>query len=121
MFHEHNGGFSFTPNYDQVSASLYHPEYQEIALKIGNTPDIRIGGLKAKNLILLGDEFGLNNESIKLAFEELQKNLPNAKDIIAENNIGDVHIKDNLINTMDKRWNGTFASIGTLLSKKQSD
>lgn len=121
MFHENNGGFSFTPNYDQVSASLYHPEYQEIALKIGNTPDMRVGDLKAKNLLLLGDEFGLKSESIKLAFEELQRNLPNAKDIIAENTIGDAHIKDNLINTMDKRWNGTFASIGTLLLKKQSD
>ena len=121
MFHEDNGNFSFTPNYDQVSASLYHPDYQEIALKIGNTPDMRVGDLKAKNLIILGTEFGLNDESIKLAFEEIQKNLQKAKDIVAENDVGDNTIKDKLINTMDKRWNGTFASIGTLLSKKQSD
>lgn len=121
MFNENNENLIFTPSYDQVSASLYHPEYQEIALKIGNASDLTIGELKAKNLIILGQEFGLNSEAIKLVFKELEKNLDKAKDVIFENSVGTKDIKDKLIKRIDKRWNGTFASIGTTLLKKQYD
>ena len=41
-----------------------------------------------------------------------------AKDVIAESKIGAAGLKDEIINFMEKRWNGTFALIGKALSKK---
>lgn len=49
----------------------------------------------------------------------LEKNLEAAKDAIANAKFGNPDIKNNLIELIGKRWNGTFALIGKALSKKQ--
>ena len=54
-----------------------------------------------------------------MAVEVLEKNIEAAKDIIVEAKLGSDSLKDNLIKLIGKRWNGTFASIGKALSKKQ--
>lgn len=116
MFHT-GGGLRLTPTYDQVAASLYN--YKTLALTIAGSKDHPIGDLKARHLILLGEEFGLSPGAMNMAAEGLTKNIEEAKDAINEAPVGAADFKDNLIKLMEKRWNGTFALIGKALSKKQ--
>lgn len=116
MFHT-DDGLRFTPTYDQVAASLYN--YKTLALKIAGSSDHPIGDLKARHLVLLGEECQLSPAAIKMASDGLEKNLEDAKDAIAEAEFGAEAFKDDLIKLMEKRWNGTFALIGKALSKKQ--
>jgi serine/threonine-protein kinase HipA len=111
-------GYQFTPTYDQVAASLY--QYKTVALAIANTADLPIGHLKPANIIRLGEEFGLSQAAITMAVHGLHKNIAAAKQAIADAPFGSSDLKNNLINLMEKRWNGTFALIGQTLSKKQS-
>ncbi len=116
MFHTEQG-FRLTPSYDQVAASLY--DYKTVALSLGSTHDLPIGGLKASNIIKLGEEFGLSAAAINMAAQDIKKNIEAAKEAISEAKIGSSSLKNNLIQLMEKRWNGTFALIGKTLSKRQ--
>ena len=116
MFHT-DGGLRLTPSYDQVAASLYN--HKTLALTIAGSKDHPIGDLKARHLVLLGEEFGLSPTAINMAAEGLAKNIEAARDAINEASLGEADFKDNLIRLMEKRWNGTFALIGKALSKKQ--
>ncbi|MFT5207856.1 MAG: serine/threonine-protein kinase HipA [Candidatus Omnitrophota bacterium] len=116
MFHT-AAGLRLTPSYDQVAASLY--DYKTLALALGGSPNRLIGSIKASHLVILGDEFRLPHAAIKMAIEVLEKNIEVAKDVIAEAKLGSDSLKDNLIKLIGKRWNGTFASIGKALLKKQ--
>jgi len=109
-------GLRLTPAYDAVSSALYG--YKTIALAIDGTTNIPVGGLKARMLIRLGEEFGLPNPAIHMAIDHLAKHREAAKDTIAQSQTGTADIKDDLIDFMEKRWNGTFALIGKALSKK---
>ncbi len=115
MFHTSNG-LRFTPSYDQVAAFLY--EYKTLALAINGSKNHHITKLKARHIILLGEEFGLSQSAINMAAQELEKNIEAAKDTITEAKLGSKTLKNNLIQLMRKRWNGTFALIGKTLSKK---
>ena len=53
-----------------------------------------------------------------MATEELEANLENAKQAIPDVSVGHEGLRGNIINFMEKRWNGTFALIGKSLSKK---
>ena len=116
MFHT-DSGLRLTPTYDQVAASLYN--YKTLALKIAQSKDHPIGDLKGRHLALLGEEFGLSSAAIEMAVKGLEKNLEAAKDAIADSKVGNADFKDNLIELIGKRWNGTFTLIGKALSKKQ--
>jgi serine/threonine-protein kinase HipA len=116
LFHKPNG-LSLTPSYDQVAAALY--DYKSIALAIGNSSNLPIGNLKAKTLVELGNEFGLSPAAINMLVQQLRINLQAAKDAIAGAKLGSKSFKNKMITMMEKRWNGTFASIGQYLSKKQ--
>jgi serine/threonine-protein kinase HipA len=116
MFNTSNG-FRLTPSYDQVAAVLY--EYKTMALKMTGSADMPIGSLKASNIIRLGEEFGLNSDMIEMACDGLKKNLEGAKEIIQRTSFGSKQLKKELIEFVEKRWNGTFALIGKSLSKKQ--
>lgn len=109
LFHD-DLGYRLTPSYDQVSAALY--EYKTIALQVGTVSNLLLGDLKAKHISALGQEFILSKEVIKMASNNLGKNLANAKDIIHDSNHGTIDLKNQLINYMDKRWNGIFSLIG---------
>ncbi len=111
-------GLRLTPNYDQVSAAIYKP-YQYVALRIDNVADRIIKQLKAKNIIALGQEFGLNDEVIMMAISEIQNRLGAAKQAVVDANQHHTLMRDNIINFMEKRWQETFSSIGQLLSKKR--
>ena len=116
MFHE-DGGFRFTPSFDQVSASLLN--FKTLALTIAGSKDHPIGDLKGRHIALLGNEFGLSPAAINMAVEGLAKNTEAAKDTINEAPLGSKNLKNNLIKLMEKRWNGTFSLIGKALLSKQ--
>lgn len=115
MFHTQQG-YKFTPSYDQVASSLY--EYTTIALAIAEADNLSIRSLKPSNIVRLGEEFGLSHNAINMAVQALHKNLEAAKQAVIEARFGSDALKDKLINTMEKRWNGTFALIGKTLSSK---
>lgn len=115
LFHTPEG-LRLTPSYDQVSASLY--KYQTIALAIGERRDIKIKDLKAKHIIALSEDFLLSKQALKMSIDTLEKNKDAAKEAIFSSPFGTQYLKDQLIDIMEKRWNGTFASIGTHLLQK---
>jgi len=104
-------GLRLTPSYDQVAAVLY--SYKTIALKIGGAADLQWGLLKPKNITILGREFNLSFDAINMAMQEIGKNLEKTKDVISEADFSSEPLKQELIIMMEKRWNGTFASIGS--------
>ncbi len=116
MFHT-DAGLRLTPSYDQVAAALY--DYKTMALAIGGAHDLRIGSIKPGSLIKMGEEFKLSFEAIKMAVDELAANIDAAKEAVHVSSAGSAALKNQLINFMEKRWNGTFALIGKSLSKKR--
>lgn len=118
MFHTRDG-LRLTPAYDLVGAARYQ-EYHTIALRIGGARDLNIGALKAKHLVSMGQGFGLNNNAIELAIADLNKRLPFALKILSESNVGSKILREKLIDMMEKRWKGSFDSIGPLLLKRQN-
>lgn len=119
MFHTRDG-LRLTPPYDLVAANRYK-QFQTIALSVGGASNLDIGALKPKHIIDLGRGFGLNDKTILDAINELGKNLARAKQAISTAKIDcSLKLRKILINIMEKRWNGSFDSIGLLLSKRQS-
>lgn len=120
MFHARDG-LRLTPAYDLVAAALY-PEYRQLALGIGDAANLPLGDLKAKHVIKLGEGYGLNASVLAETIQALDVRRKAAEQAIrkAAKRIGAEALADNLIEFMEKRWNGTFASTGKLLSKKPS-
>jgi serine/threonine-protein kinase HipA len=116
MFHT-PVGLRLTPSYDQVAAVLY--SYKTLALTLAGAKDLPINTLKAKNILALGQEFGLPCAAVNQLIKQLAHNKEAAKETIFSNSIGDTTLKDQLIKWMEARWNGTFSLIGQSLSKKQ--
>ena len=109
-------GLRLTPSYDEISAALY--QYKTLALQIAGASDLRIGDLKARHVVALGGEFSLSHAAINMMIKQLEKNLDVAKQVIVDADAGTDDLKNNLIDMLEKRWNGTFALIGKALSKK---
>lgn len=111
-------GLRLTPCYDLVAAACY-PEYRTLALGIGGAENMRIGSIGPKNMVRLGKLFGLPDKAVMLAVSDFASRLSKAHGAIdGSKNVGQ-DIKDKLHQQMEKRWNGTFDSIGTYLSKRQ--
>jgi serine/threonine-protein kinase HipA len=106
-------GLRLTPNYDQVAAALY--DYKTLALTCVGASDLLIHKLQAKHIIKLGLEFKLSKDEIKTAVQGLQQNLSAAKDIINEAKLGSSVLKNQLIELISKRWNGSFGLVEKLL------
>lgn len=97
------------PLYDQVCAAIYG--YKIIALKIANI-NHDIGRIGSQHLKRLAKEFDLGHQTISLLKEDLAKQLPKAKQAIADAPHGSTALKDNIIRFMEKRWNSLFHLIG---------
>jgi serine/threonine-protein kinase HipA len=119
MFHTREG-LRLTPAYDLVGAALY-PEYQSFALRMANA-NLCLADIKPKNLIALGITCGLNDASIIDVIQRLDRRREAAAKAAnkAAVDAGASGLGDKLIELMERRWNGSFASIGQFLSKKQS-
>jgi len=118
MFHARDG-LRLTPAYDLVAASFY-PEYQSIALSVAGAGSIAIGSLQAKHLLRMAQGFGVTEDALLSAVEQLGKRLPTALAALEKSDIGSTVLRKRLQERMEKRWNGSFASTGPLLSKKRS-
>ena len=107
-------GLRLTPSYDIVSSAIY-PEYRVFALGICSTRNVRIGSLKPKTVVALGEAFSLNRKAIALAYEELHNRVQTIKDVIYEVEQASDELKQQLHQMVQKRWNATFALIGRFL------
>ena len=116
MFHT-GAGLRLAPSYDQVAAALYG--YGTVALAAAGSGNRLLGKLGARHMVLLGEEFGLSPSAVDMAVSDIGKNVEAARDAVAEAETGSGVLKDGIVNLMEKRWNGTFASIGRTLSGKR--
>ena len=120
MFHTPDG-LRLTPAYDLVAAALYQP-YSELALAIDGAGNLPLGKLKPKHLIALGEAYGLDRAVLMETFQSLNRRRKAAEKAVtdAAKKIGENALGQRLLELMEHRWNGSFNSIGPLLSKKQS-
>ncbi len=117
MFHTRDG-LRLTPSYDLVASSFYK-EYQSIALSVAGIESLAIGKLKPKHLLEMGKGFGVGVDAIVAAVETIGERLSAAQEAISKSDVGPKRLRDELINRMEKRWNGSFKLTGQLLSKRQ--
>jgi serine/threonine-protein kinase HipA len=120
MFHTPDG-LRLTPAYDLVAAALY-PEYRQLALAIGSTANLVLEQLKPKHIVALGKAYGLDGNVIATAVQHFDsRRKPAEKAVIdAAKRIGEDALGKSLLDLMERRWSGTFKSIGQFLSKKRS-
>ena len=120
MFHTKDG-LRLTPAYDLIAAALY-PEYRQLALAVGNASNLALEALKPNHMIALGEACGLNASVLTEAIQNLDRNRRTAEKAVttAAKRIGAEPLGQNLLDLMERRWNGSFKSIGPYLSKKRS-
>lgn len=120
MFHT-SDGLRLAPAYDLVSAALY-PEYRQLALAIGSAANLAIEVLRPKHLVALGTSYGLGPELLADTIKRLDGNRKAAEKAVTAGarRVGDDALGRKLLDLMERRWNGSFSSIGQFLSKKQS-
>jgi serine/threonine-protein kinase HipA len=120
MFHTPDG-LRLTPAYDLVAAALY-PEYRQLALAIGNAANLVLETLRPKHLVALSKSFDLDDAVLTGAVKKLDERRNPAEKAVsgAAKRIGEEALGKNLLDLMERRWNGSFNSIGRYLSKKQS-
>lgn len=111
-------GLRLAPAYDLVASGLY-PEYQTLALGFSGARNLRLNDLRAKHVVQLGRDFRLPTTAITLAVDDLGRHLPKAFKVIEKATGVDDTLKQQLSEQLQRRWNGTFASIGRYLSKKR--
>jgi serine/threonine-protein kinase HipA len=119
MFHTPDG-LRLTPAYDLVAAALY-PDFKTLALAIGNATPL-LADLKPKHLVSLGKAYGLDEDIVKDSIVTLDSRRKAAEKAVmtAAKKIGAEALGKDLLELMERRWNGSFASTGPFLSKKQS-
>ncbi|MEP7243421.1 MAG: HipA domain-containing protein [Gammaproteobacteria bacterium] len=118
MFHARDG-LRLTPSCDLVAASLY-PEFQSIALHIAGARSLAIGSLQPKHLLRMAGSFGVSNDALVSAVDQIEKRLPHALEALEKSSVGPTTLRKTLQEKMEKRWNGSFASTGKLSSKRPS-
>jgi serine/threonine-protein kinase HipA len=120
MFHTPDG-LRLTPAYDLVAAALY-PEYRQLALAIGNASNLTLESLRPKHLVALATSYGVGPAVLTESVKKLDANRKAAEKAVTEaaKRVGDEALGKNLLDLMERRWNGSFNSIGQFLSKKQS-
>jgi len=120
MFHT-SDGLRLTPAYDLVAAALY-PEYRQLALAIGNASDLTLESLRPKHFVALATSYGVDPAVLIETVKKLDANRKAAEKAVTEaaKRVGDEALGKNLLDLMERRWNGSFNSIGQFLSKKQS-
>ena len=118
MFHTRDG-LRLTPAYDLVGSSVY-PQFRAIALHICGIRNLSLGKLEAKHLLRFSDGFGLGEDRLLTAIETFKKRFPIALEEVEKSNVGSKELKHKLMEKMEKRWNGSFALTGQVLSKKRN-
>jgi serine/threonine-protein kinase HipA len=120
MFHTPDG-LRLTPAYDLVAAALY-PEYRTLALAIGSAANLTLEQIKPKHFVALAKTFALESDVLREAVQKLDGRRKSAETAVAAGakRIDEEDLGKNLLTLMERRWNGSFKSIGQFLSKKRS-
>ena len=120
MFHTPDG-LRLTPAYDLVAAALY-PPYRSLALEVDKAINLKIEKLKPKHLIALGEAYGLGAPAIADTIRSLDQRRAAAEKVVtaAAKKIGNDTLGTQLLDFMERRWNGSFSLTGQVLSKKPS-
>lgn len=120
MFHT-GEGLRLTPAYDLVAAALY-PDFRQLALAIGPAANLALEALKPKHLIALGEAFGLDAAGTLKVVEDIgaRRGAVEKAVVRAAKQADAEQLGENFLKLMERRWNGSFASTGQFLSKKQS-
>jgi serine/threonine-protein kinase HipA len=119
MFHSADG-LRLTPAYDLVAAALY-PEYRQLALAIGSASNLVLEQVRPKHVVGLSEAYGLDRAILTDVVETLAGRREAAQKAIAAaaKRIGQEALGKELAQFMEKRWNGSFKSIGPFLSKRR--
>lgn len=112
-------GMRLTPAYDVVAAAYYR-QFQTIALHIAGARELLVGNLKEKHLVQLSKAFNLSQDNVLHAILDIQNQLDRMKEALTHSNIGGKRLQQSLITMVEKRWNGSFTSIGQYLSQKRN-
>jgi serine/threonine-protein kinase HipA len=114
-------GLRLTPSYDLVAAALY-PEYRTLALSISGAANLTLDRLRPKHLIALGKASGLSADVIGEVIREFDRRRRTAEKavIVAAKKIDAAALCKDLLDLMERRWNGTFSLTGRRLSTKPS-
>lgn len=120
MFHE-EGGLRLAPSYDLV-ASAHYREYQTLALSVAGAKNLRVGDLRPKHIMGLGQGYSLSAAVTAGVVGALGRRLDAAARAVRRTAIAAdaTALGDELIERMRRRWNGTFASIGSSSSTRPS-
>lgn len=120
MFHGPDG-LRLTPMYDIVASALY-PDHSEMALPFLDPAErpLELGQIKAKHVVELGRACDLGDRAIRLAVEDLEARLPKTRRVLEGlDEVDEVH-REQLVEMIGKRWNGTFDSTGKYLSARRA-
>jgi serine/threonine-protein kinase HipA len=119
MFHTPDG-LRLAPAYDLVAAALY-PEYRQLALAIGTASNLVLEQVRPKHIVALSEAYGLDAAILVDVVETLERRREAATKAVAEaaKRIGQETLGNQLAQFVEKRWNGSFKSIGPFLSKKR--
>jgi len=114
-------GLRLTPAYDLVAAALF-PEYRTFALAIGGAPNLTIDRIKPKHIVAFGRACNLSNEVIQQTVRRLDdRRKPAERAVTAEaKKIGAERLGKEVLDQMERGWNGSFSSIGPYLSTTRS-
>jgi serine/threonine-protein kinase HipA len=114
-------GLRLSPAYDLVAAALY-PEYRTFALSIGHAANLTIDKIKPKHLVALARACNLSDEVILHTVQRLDaRRKPAEKALTAQaKKIDAEKLGQDILELMERRWNGSFSSIGHYLSTKPS-
>jgi serine/threonine-protein kinase HipA len=120
MFHTPDG-LRLAPAYDLVAAALY-PEYRTLALALGSAANLTLDRVRPKHLVALSQACALSAKVLDDAVQNLDRRRAAAEKAVAAGaeRIGDAALGDKLLDLMERRWNGSFKSIGRFLSRKRS-
>lgn len=120
MFHAPEG-LRLTPAYDLVAAALY-PDFKYLALAIGAAANVLLTDLKPKHLVSLAKAYSFDDDILKEAIGKVDERRRAAEKAVlaAARKIDADQLGKALLDLMERRWNGSFASIGRFLSKRQS-
>ena len=102
-----------SPFYDVLAAALY-PEYSRtgMALQLGpGTNPTSLASIGQPHLTALANSFGMRNAALREAAHDLGRRIEAAQDAVREAPYGSLTLKNQLVDYMRKRWNGTFKQI----------
>lgn len=119
----HTGdGLRLAPFYDLIAAALY-PEYRTFALAIGGAANLAIDRIKPKHIVALAAACKLDSNVILQTVKRLDGRRKAVDKIVTTEakKIGVEQLGKEILELMERRWNGSISLIGHYLSTKQSD